>query len=93
MTEEMATNKGSSLIPFLVGCLAGAGAALLLAPKAGKEVRDDIKRLASTAQDRVTHAIDEGKEIYSEGKTVISNAIEAGKNAYVKEKEKWERAA
>jgi gas vesicle protein len=93
MTDELTRNKSSMLISFLVGGVVGAGVALLLAPKAGKEVRDDIKRFASDTQDRVTHAIDEGKELYNEGKSVISNAIEAGKTAYVNEKEKWQRAA
>ncbi len=93
MTEELKKNKSSIFIPFLVGGVVGAGVALLLAPKAGKEVRDDIKRFASNAQDRVTHAIDEGKELYNEGKSVISNAIEAGKTTYAQEKEKWQRAA
>jgi gas vesicle protein len=93
MTDELTRNKSSMLISFLVGGVVGAGVTLLLAPKAGKEVRDDIKRFASDTQDRVTHAIDEGKELYNEGKSVISNAIEAGKTAYVNEKEKWQRAA
>lgn len=93
MTEELKKNKSSIFIPFLVGGVVGAGVALLLAPKAGKEVRDDIKRFASNTQDKVALAIDQGKELYNEGKTVISDAIEAGKTAYVKEKEKWQRAA
>jgi gas vesicle protein len=54
MKEEL-TNKGNSiLMPFLVGGVVGAGVALLLAPKPGKEVREDIKRFATSTKDRVT---------------------------------------
>jgi gas vesicle protein len=93
MTEELTKKEGSILIPFLVGGIVGAGVALLLAPKAGKEVRDDIKRFASSTKDRVTLAIDKGKELFEEGKTAVTSAIEAGKTAYVQEKEKWQRAS
>jgi gas vesicle protein len=93
MKEEL-TNKGNSiLMPFLVGGVVGAGVALLLAPKPGKEVREDIKRFATSTKDRVTLAIDKGKELYGEGKTAVANAIEAGKTAYIQEKEKWQHAS
>lgn len=93
MTEELKKKESTILVPFLVGGVVGAGLALLLAPKAGKEVRDDIKRFTSTSKDRLVVAIDKGKELYNEGKTVISDAIEAGKTAYAQEKEKWQRAS
>jgi gas vesicle protein len=93
MKEEL-TNKGNSiLMPFLVGGVVGAGVALLLAPKPGKEVREDIKRFATSTKDRVTLALDKGKELYGEGKTAVANAIEAGKTAYIQEKEKWQHAS
>jgi gas vesicle protein len=92
MKEEL-TDKGINMIvPFLVGGVVGAGVALLLAPKPGKDVRNNIKRFATTTKDRVNLAIDKGKEIYEEGKTVVESAIDAGKTAYVKEKEKWQHA-
>jgi len=93
MKEELTRKESTRLIPFLMGGLVGAGLALLLAPKAGKEVRADIKRFTSSAKDRVTLAIDRGKELIEEGKTAVSDAIEAGKTAYVQEKEKWQRAS
>jgi gas vesicle protein len=93
MTEELTKKENSILIPFLVGGIVGAGVAFLLAPKAGKEVRADIKRFASSTKDRVTLAIDKGKELFEEGRTAVTSAIEAGKTAYVQEKEKWQRAS
>ncbi len=90
MKEELTDKSINMIVPFLVGGVVGAGVALLLAPKPGKDIRNDIKRLATTTKDRVNLAIDRGKEIYEEGKTVVENAIDAGKTAYVREKEKWQ---
>ena len=89
MKEEL-TNKGSSvLMPFLVGGIVGAGIALLFAPKAGREVRDDIKRLTTRTKDQVSSTIDQGRLLYEEGKTAVTNAIEAGKTAFLQVKEKF----
>ncbi len=88
--KEDVTNKGITMIvPFLVGGVVGAGLALLFAPKPGKEIRNDVKRLATTAKDRVALVIDKGKEFYEDGKTAVVNAIGAGKDAFVQEKDKW----
>ncbi len=91
--KEEPKNKGIGIVvPFIVGGVVGAGAALLLAPKAGKEIRQDLKRFATTTKDRVVLAVDKGKEIYEEGRTAVADAIDAGKAAFVREKEKWQHA-
>jgi len=38
--------KRSIVMPVLIGSAVGAGIALLLAPRTGKEIRNDLKRLA-----------------------------------------------
>ncbi len=87
--EEKVTNKSIDLIvPFFIGGVIGAGVALLLAPKPGKEVRNDLKRFATTAKDRVILAVDKGKELYGESRAAVVSAIDAGKAAFVQEKEK-----
>lgn len=93
MKEELIAKKITILMPLLVGGAVGAGLALLLAPKPGKEIREDIKRFTTSTKDRVTVAIARGKEIYDEGKAAVTGAIEAGKTTYVQEKEKWPRAS
>ena len=45
--------RGENLAFFLVGGLIGAGIALLYAPKAGRETREDIRNLASRGAERV----------------------------------------
>ena len=55
--------KGRSVVvPFLVGGLVGAGIALLLAPKSGRETRADIKDLAvkTKENDRFYHSKRQG---------------------------------
>jgi gas vesicle protein len=82
MREERTNRIGSILTTTLVGGALGAGLGLLLAPKAGIETRKDLRRAA----DRVSHAVDIGKDLYGEGKEFVGKAIEAGKKAYVEEK-------
>ena len=94
MKEELeVTKERSLLVPFLIGGLVGAGAALLLAPKSGKELRKDIKDIAVDTRDKVTQTIEKGKELYVDGTAAVKNAIEAGKMAYTEEMEKHRKAA
>lgn len=95
MKEELEKEKKDSsiLVPFLVGGLVGAGVALLLAPKAGKELRKDIKDLASETRETIASTIGKGKELYEGSMAAVKNAIDAGKTAYVEEQEKHRMAA
>jgi gas vesicle protein len=99
MSDETGTSAGTVLLSFLAGAAVGAGIALLYAPKSGDELRgqikdltddavDKIKEYASEAQDRIKSAVNDGREMYQEKKTIISSAIEAGKEAMEKEKER-----
>ena len=86
-------DERSILLPILAGGVIGAGIALLLAPKSGKEVREDLKRLAVTAGERVSEAVDKGKILYKEGSTALTNALEAGKKIYTEGFEKFRKKA
>ncbi|MGQ9509425.1 MAG: YtxH domain-containing protein [Thermodesulfobacteriota bacterium] len=83
-----------------MGGLIGAGIALLLAPRSGKETREKIKEFAEEVKGKVGKAygeakeklgsiIEKGKDLLEEKKTILTTAIEAGKEAYLKEKEKF----
>ena len=94
MKEElMEKTERSLLVPFLVGGFVGAGIALLLAPKSGRELRKDIKDIASDTRDKIATTVEKGKELYVEGTEAVKHAIEAGKDAYVSEIEKHRKAA
>jgi gas vesicle protein len=94
MTEEREVKEVRSiLVPFVVGGLVGAGVALLLAPKAGKELRKDIKDIALDTRNKIATTVDKGKELYVESTAAVKNAFEAGKMAYMQEMEKHRKAA
>jgi len=95
MKEELENKKreGSVLVPFLVGGLVGAGAALLFAPKSGRELRKDIKDIASNTRDSVVSTIEKGKDIYESGRSAIMSAVETGKTAFIEERDKHLKAA
>ena len=76
---------GSKLTWFLMGAALGAGCAILLAPKSGKETRELISQKAQEASDAVTgtsrdlyergkEVIDRGKEVIDKGKQVVDDA-------------------
>jgi gas vesicle protein len=76
----------SGILTFIAGAAAGAVVALLLAPKAGKEIRHDIKEFAGDTREKVSATVEKGKELYEQGKSAVTGAIEAGRNAYLQEK-------
>ena len=75
MKEESTNRKSFVLLPALIGSVAGAGTALLLAPKSGKKIRKDLKRFAEDTRDQVGEVIDEGSK-------VVARALKAGKETY-----------
>jgi len=94
MKEELNVKEERSiLVPFLVGGFVGAGIALLLAPKSGRELRKDIEDIAADTRNKFITTVEKGKELYVEGTEAVKHAIEAGKGAYVSEMEKNRKAA
>jgi gas vesicle protein len=97
--DEGCCGGSSVFLSFLLGGLMGAGVALLLAPKSGKETRqrirglaDDVKtraeEYADQAKEQVSTVVEKGKGFVQEQKSIITSAVEAGKEAYEKEKER-----
>jgi len=97
--DEEGYGASSIFLSFLLGGLMGAGVALLLAPKSGRETRQRIRELADDvkvkaedyveqAKGKVSTAVEKGKGFVQDQKSIITSAVEAGKEAYEKEKEK-----
>lgn len=98
--EEKGISVGTVMLSFLAGTAVGAGLGLLLAPKTGKEMREDIldltddaidkiKGFTKEAQDKIKDTYEETKDLIAEKKSIITSAIEAGKEAMEREKEKF----
>jgi gas vesicle protein len=77
---------------FFLGTVLGAGAALLLAPRPGRETREllaergsDMARraqdLATEAQGRAGEWLDRSRELFEEQTQRLLSAFEAGKDA------------
>ncbi|MBJ6750778.1 YtxH domain-containing protein [Geomonas anaerohicana] len=103
MSKDKDIGTGTMLLSFLAGAAVGIGAALLLAPNTGEELRgkikdladdavDKIKEYASEAQDKIRSSYEDGKDLVLEKKNIISSAIEAGKEAMEREREKKTQA-
>lgn len=91
MADDRGFSAGTAGVFFLIGGLAGAVAALLLAPQSGRESREQLRRytrragegfhdLADQATEALEKAVDAGREIIEEKQTVLAGAIEAGRN-------------
>ncbi len=94
MKDELGTpmRQKSILVPLLVGGVVGAALGVLLAPKAGRETRKQIKDMTIDTKEKIASAAVRGRELYDEAKAVVSNAIDAGKQAYAEERRKYETA-
>jgi gas vesicle protein len=79
-------NVPATILTFIAGLAVGAVAALLLAPKSGEELRDDI---AEGVGDRVDQVRNKAKNLKQRAQKVVDiatdqvqSAIEAGDTAY-----------
>ena len=102
----MADNRGCSLgavgLAFVIGGLAGAAVALLLAPQSGRESREQVRgyarraeeyahELGDTATQVLDQAVDKGREFVQEKKPVLTEAVDAGRAAMSRERERLEK--
>ena len=85
-------DTGGYLGWFLLGGLIGAASALLLAPKTGREIRDQLvergnefarraQEMANDAQGRAGDWLDKSRELFEEQTQRLMSAFEAGKDA------------
>jgi gas vesicle protein len=59
-------NVGTAITFLLIGLGVGAAAGMLLAPKAGKQIRKDLRRSYDDALDTISDWTDEAKERFDE---------------------------
>lgn len=101
--NDNGVSAGTVFLSFLAGAAVGAGVALLVSPKTGKEIREKIadltedavgkiKDYVSEAQDKIKTSLEDGKEVLMEKKSILASAIEAGKEAMERERDKHKEA-
>lgn len=89
----MSDSDGSGFLWFLAGLGIGAAVGLLYAPKAGDEMRQQLREVAeesrNTVKERARQAkeqagtwTDKGRDYLSQQKEQIRSAYEAGRQAY-----------
>ncbi len=100
----MAQDNDHGILAFILGGLIGAGITLLLAPWSGKETREKIRETSEEVKgkaenyyaqtiEKLSKAVEKGKEILDRERFNLKSAIEAGKEAYQKRKGKLEEEA
>jgi gas vesicle protein len=71
-------NVGTAITFLLIGMGAGALAALLLAPKSGKQLRRDLKRGYEDAKETLEDWTDEARDRVRDAKDRVRDAAERG---------------
>jgi gas vesicle protein len=78
--EEDNQNQVSNVAWFLTGALIGATAALLYAPKSGKETRRYIADKTQQSRDAVESAgedlVEAGREMFDRGRKLVEDAAD-----------------
>jgi len=93
MSENNSYPVGGFLAVFAVGALAGAGIALLYAPRSGEETRNLIAAKGRELKGKATDAIGDAREFIDGKKAEIVAAVEAGKEAMREERTKHQKGA
>ena len=92
MSDERGSDAVGYLGWFFLGAIAGAAAALLLAPKTGQETRELLterggellkkaQEKAGETQGRAADLLDKGREYFEEQTQRLASAFEAGRSA------------
>src|SRR5262249_52908467 len=84
---------GGYVAAFAIGALVGAGVALLLAPRSGKETRELLAQKAHDLKGKAGDLLDTARNVVAEKRDEITVAVEAGKAAMREERAKHQKTA
>ena len=80
MSEER--GSGGVLVAFVLGAIAGAAVALLVAPASGEETRRRLGEKAREGADKAAEAARHGREFIRNQRDGLTSAFERGKEAF-----------
>jgi gas vesicle protein len=83
---------GGYLAAFAIGALVGTAAALLYAPRSGKETREMIAKKGRDLKGRASDALEDATDFIQGKKAELAAAVEAGKDAMREERAKHQKA-
>ena len=97
--DDGGVSIGTVFLAMVTGALAGAVAALLLAPQSGQESRDQLRGFARRAEDGIRDVgeragrefekvVQRGRDVYEDNKSVLTEAFEAGREAMRRERDR-----
>ena len=97
-TYERSEGNGSSfMMGLFTGTLIGAGIGLLLAPKAGSELRRQLKtragKLADSAEAGYRRAADAASDIADRGREMVGRGRDLGRDVYNRTRDAATRSA
>lgn len=86
-------------LAFVSGGLLGAAMALLLAPRSGRDTREQVRGYARRAEENIhevadnatrilDQAVDKGHEFIKDKQAILSDAVDAGRVAMQRERER-----
>ena len=80
MSEDR--GAGGVMVAFMLGAIAGAAVALLVAPASGEETRRKLGDRAREGRDKASDAARQGREFLRTQRDGLSTAFERGKEAF-----------
>jgi gas vesicle protein len=76
------SGAGGVIVAFVLGAIAGAAVALLMAPSTGEELRRTLGEKAREGRDKANEAARQGREMWTRQRDTLSTAFERGRDAY-----------
>ncbi len=73
--DDHRSSSGSWLLTFVLGGLVGAALALLVAPKSGRQTREQLKDMAQDARGKA-------EDYYDHARSRVSDAMHKGTEAF-----------
>ena len=98
-SDNSGVSVGTVFLAMVTGALAGAVAALLLAPQTGAESREQLRTYARRAEEGIRdigekagrefeRVVQKGRDIYEENRSVLTEAFDAGREAMKRERDR-----
>lgn len=75
-------NAGTVVVAFVLGAIAGAAVALLMAPSSGDETRRILGEKAREGREKAEEAARQSREFLNRQKETFASAVERGREAY-----------